>query len=447
MPLRRLPEVLLAAALLFSSHALQAETLDDAGVAACPDGRDGVIGGDLVVYEAQLAARVATCAHDASFLAWHGALLNRLGRFQAAADQLERALLLDPRLMGARIDYAEALAATGQAEAARQLLQEVLHQPGIPPAIAGAIARSLGQVQDTGRGWQRTGSFTLRAGYDSNLNRATHATSLALTLPGGEVVLPLDEKSRAHSGASHLVEMQGQAVRRLDNGQHLHLYGELRQRISPGVSGMDTIQADFAALWRQPYGATRNERSLVLAAGNLTYGGHEVYRYLRLSLARDWGKIQICQPYVGVDAEQRGYPGNPLLDHRFLQLQSTWVCGNSHPFNLQFGLGREQADGARPGGNAWRLGARITALRPLGAGQVEGELRYGLRNDDDAYSPLLGGGAVLRVHSLGGRVEYRQNLTPAWQALVSLDAGAQYANLALFDLRNIAVHAGVRLRW
>lgn len=447
MPLRRLPEALLAAALLFSSHALQADNLLDTDVAVCPNGRDGVIGGDLLAYEAQLAARAATCAHDADFLAWHGALLNRLGRFQAAADQLERALLLDPRLMGARIDYAEALAATGQAVAARQLLQEVLHQPGIPPAIAGAIARSLGHVQDASRGWQRTGGFTLRAGYDSNLNRATHVTSLALTLPGGEVALPLDKKSRAYSGASHLVEIQGQAVRRLDNGQHLHLYGELRQRISPGVNGMDTMQADFAALWRLPYGATRNERSLVLAAGNLAYGGHEVYRYLRLSLARDWGKIQACQPYVGVDAEQRGYPGNPLLDHRFLQLQSTWVCGSGYPINLQFGLGREQADGTRPGGDAWRLGTRITALRPVGAGQIEGELRYGLRHDDNAYSPLLGGGAALRVHSLSGRVEYRRNISPAWQALVSLETGAQYANLALFDLRNTAVHAGLRLRW
>lgn len=450
MPLHRLPEALLAAALLLSSHALQAEPRAAAdSVPACPDGREGVVGDDLPAYEALLAARAVTCTHDAAFLAWHGAVLNRLGRFQAAADQLERALLIDPRLMGARIDYADALAATGQPEAARQLLREVLNQPDIPSAVAGAIARSLArsQVRESDGEWHGTGSLTMRAGHDSNLNRATSAASLALTLPGGEFVLPLDERSRARSGASHLVEMQGQAVRRLEGGQHFHLYGELRQRYSPAVSGMDTTQADFAALWRLPYGATRNERSLALAGGNLTYGGQEVYRYLRLSAARDWGRVEVCQPYVGVDAEQRDYPGSPQLNHRFLQLQSTWVCGNNFPLNLQFGVGREQADGDRPGGNAWRLAARLTTLRPLGAGQVEAELRYGLRHDDDAYSPLLGGGAVLRVHSLNGRVEYRQNLTSAWQALVSLETSAQYANLALFDLRNVAIHTGLRLRW
>jgi hypothetical protein len=100
MPLHRLPEALLAAALLLSSHALQAEPRAAAdSVSACPDGREGVVGDDLPAYEALLAARAVACTHDAAFLAWHGAVLNRLGRFQAAPTA-SNALLIDPRLMG-----------------------------------------------------------------------------------------------------------------------------------------------------------------------------------------------------------------------------------------------------------------------------------------------------------------------------------------------------------
>jgi hypothetical protein len=254
----------------------------------------------------------------------------------------------------------------------------------------------------------------MRAGHDSNLNRATSEASLALTLPGGEFVLPLDERSRARSGASHLVEMQGQAVRRLEGGQHFHLYGELRQRYSPAVSGMDTTQADFAALWRLPYGATRNERSLALAGGNLTYGGQEVYRYLRLSAARDWGRVEVCQPYVGVDAEQRDYPGSPQLNHRFLQLQSTWVCGNNFPLNLQFGVGA-RAGRRRPPRGKCHVGACLTTFQ-VWCRSGRGGMRYCLRHDDDAYSPCCGG-AVCASILLNGRVEYRQTGS-AWQALV-----------------------------
>ena len=85
--------------------------------------------------------------------------------------------------------------------------------------------------------------------------------------------------------------------------------------------------------------------------------------------------------------------------------------------------------------------------RPLGDGWMDVELRYGLRRDDDAYSPLLGGGAALRAHLFNARAEYRKNLTPAMQMLASLEIGAQYANLPLFDLHSTAFHLGLRWQW
>ena len=55
-----------------------------------------------------LLAEVAQCQTDAEFLAQLGFLLNAQGRYTEALDHLERALMLNPGLKGAQIDYAVA---------------------------------------------------------------------------------------------------------------------------------------------------------------------------------------------------------------------------------------------------------------------------------------------------------------------------------------------------
>lgn len=413
----------------------------------CPDGREALQGQSLAEHESWLARFKARCDSDPAFLAWHGAVLNRIGRFDEARAELERALLLEPSLMGARIDYAEALAAGGEGIAARELLQEVRARPDIPPDAAERVQQALrlidGRADDPRR--QTGASATLRIGYDSNLNLATRLDNLSVTLPTGEVVLPLDPKSRARAGASQLLELEGHWTQGGQDGKAVQLFAELHHREAPGAD-LDYTQIDLSAYWERALDVAQRPLGVAAAAGNLNYGGEEIYRYLR-------GGLQVpgaggpCRNLLGADLEWRYHLKYANADYLALYLKSAWVCGNESPFLLQWTLGRENGEQNHPGGNAWLPGVRIAHVRPLGPGQLGTELRYAGRLDDDAYSPLLENGAARRVHTFSLGLEYRYDLDRRWQALVNVEAMRQTSNLELFRLDNVAGYLGLRRHW
>src|SRR3972149_4452029 len=84
------------------------------------------------------------CGRHAGYLAYRGAVLNALGRHEQAALLLEQALLFDPARAGAQIDYAEALAALGDAASAAALLRDVAARPDVPAPLRPQLALRLG---------------------------------------------------------------------------------------------------------------------------------------------------------------------------------------------------------------------------------------------------------------------------------------------------------------
>ncbi|MBK7509904.1 MAG: tetratricopeptide repeat protein [Comamonadaceae bacterium] len=88
-------------------------------------------------------AEVAQCQTDAEFLAQLGFLLNAQGRYTEALDHLERALMLNPGLKGAQIDYAVALAGSGDNATALTLVQNLLADPALPSGLAPVLQRQI----------------------------------------------------------------------------------------------------------------------------------------------------------------------------------------------------------------------------------------------------------------------------------------------------------------
>jgi Flp pilus assembly protein TadD len=78
--------------------------------------------------EEQLAM-VSDCQRSAPFLAQIGRLLIAQGRYADALDHLERAIMFDPDMASAQLDYAIALAGSGDMLSARQLLDNIIAQP------------------------------------------------------------------------------------------------------------------------------------------------------------------------------------------------------------------------------------------------------------------------------------------------------------------------------
>ena len=92
---------------------------------------------------AELNSFVLACDEVALFHARRGTLLLTMSQIEEAAVALEKALLIDPNLPGAQLDFAQALAQIGQRGSARALLAQVLERPDIEPALKG----QLGQLQ------------------------------------------------------------------------------------------------------------------------------------------------------------------------------------------------------------------------------------------------------------------------------------------------------------
>jgi hypothetical protein len=76
------------------------------------------------------------------------------GRYTDALDHLERALMLNPGLKGAQIDYAVALAGIGDYASALTLVQDLLADPALPSGLVPVLQRQIENLSvsmNTGR--------------------------------------------------------------------------------------------------------------------------------------------------------------------------------------------------------------------------------------------------------------------------------------------------------
>ena len=396
------------------------------------------------------------CSNDPRYLAYRGAVLNALGKADEGAALLEQALLIDPALAGAQIDYAEALAATGDAPGAIALLQDLLARPDVPAALRPHLIRRLSAFEALqrfdaltglrvaiGREWQGTASVSVRAGHDSNLNSAPSREALTLTFPGGDAVLLLSEGFRARGGAVGLVEASGQAARRLEGGAALHFFGEGRARFSPSNGDTNYQQGQLMAGWSKPV----NSGEVLVAAGltRLHYGGDDIYGAARLAVTRDW-TVKDCRPRLGAEGEWRRYPAASELDGRFLGLTAGLACLlGSNRITAGVRGGRDMAHRDRPGGDQRQLDLRLAWLGAVGSGTLLADLVLSHQRDQEGYSPLLENNAVRRLLRASLRLEYAYPVAAGWSVLVTADGTLQRSNLELFDIAGRAVYLG--LRW
>lgn len=445
--------------------------------AACPGdaGERLPASGERQALEHSLAALAAECGRIAGYLAYRGALLNALGRHDQAALLLEQALLLDPGLAGAQIDYAEALAAMGDHASATAMLRDVASRPDVPAPLRPRLARMLSALEARQRadasgtrparadddveragGWQSTGTLAVKLGTDGNLNNAPTSAALTLTLPGGDAVFQLADRFRPRAGAAARLEGAGQWVRPTEGGGALQLYADARFRTSPSASEANYRQLQAGGAWSAPLGPSRagpdsgsgGAASLGANVSQLRYGGADLYRAERLTASRDWrvrrGRTE-CRPSVGLEGESRRYPSAADLDGRFLGLSAGVAC-NAGMDRVVVALrgGVDSARAERPGGKQRQDDLRLVWRRPLAGGRLGADLHWYRQRDADAYSPLLDNGAARRISRTALSLEYSYPIAPGWSVLGALERLEQRSNLGLFDIVGRAFYVGVR---
>jgi len=427
----------------------------------------------LQALEDTLASLASECGRHAGYLAYRGAVLNALGRHEQAALLLEQALLFDPARAGAQIDYAEALAALGDAASAAALLRDVAARPDVPPALRPQLALRLSAVEALQRldalaamqpgapaslaqgwhaGWQSSGTLALKLGRDGNLNSAPARDALTLTLPDGDAVVQLADRFRPRAGSVARIEGSGQWVRPLAGGSALQFYADARARASPSASDTSYQQIQAGGAWSWPLATDAGGLATLGASTNqLRYGGAELYRALRLSASRDWyliGRGGDCRPSLGLEGEARRYPSAAELEGRFLGLSAGLACNlGVDRVVLAARRGADTAQADRPGGNQRQFDLRLVWSRPLAGGRLGADLLWYRQRDESGYSPLLDNGAARRVERATLNLEYSYPLAmaPGWALLGSVERLAQRSNLDLFDISGSAFYLG--LRW
>ena len=393
----------------------------------------------------RLAGLTDACSHRADYFAYQGLVLLLQHRTQQAAIDLEKALMLDPGLAGAQLDYAQALAELGELETARRLTRDVSRRPDIPLELKAWLAERLDAA---GRdAWQVEWSAQWLAGRESNLNSAPGIQMLTLTLPGGDVPVALADSERVRAGTTQRIDLTAFASRSLGDGLLL-LNGELALRNSSGNSDTDQHIAGVNLAYLHPVAA--GHLGVRLNDVRLTIGGHDAYAsggWSLLYLLPDDLTPRGCRSGLSLDRETRKFPASPILAGVYTGTQAWINCRRGDwQFNIGLQAGLDRAtDPARLGGDQRRFDQVLGASHPAAGGVLAVSGQRGKLLDREIYSTLLGSQPRAVTRS-SGRLSYEYPLTKELFVMGYYERSSQTSNIGLFNIENHALYLGVKYR-
>lgn len=449
------------------------------GVASCPAHRRGwrraLWAACLLLAPALTTAPVHATTADARALYREGTRALAELRYADARALLGEAVRLDPDFAGAWLDLALATYAARDFAQAEDLLDNLEARFIVPPALHGVIARLREQIA---RGlaapraatlWRWRRQLTAATGHDSNANAGLSYAELALTQPGGPVVLPVAPDQRARADNFVQAGVAVVAARPLAVGT-LELGASVQGRRNAEVTDFDTAEWRAGASWTSagPLGndtlrsALRGMWQLRGTAEQLDLGGDALTRALVVGVGHLW-RHDGCWPRLDLDLEQRRYPVAHSLDATYLWLGGAVTCPGglglgSRELSLQARAGqaiarRRTGAQARPGGDTRML--ELTAAHRWswsgwsGPQSLQVLVQWGHLRDQEGYSPLLESGARRRVDRYSWGVSWSAPLAPGtgWRVTCAVQRLDQRANLAPFELDGRIAQIGLERTW
>ena len=421
----------------------------------------------------KLAPMAEACDMRADFHAYRGALLLTAGWPQDAATALEKALLLNPDLAGAQLDFAQALAQQGQRAQARELVRQVTEradiQPdlkqwlhdGLTPGPVGAVTAGRSRTgtpqASTDAAWIWSGLLQSSLGHETNLASATHTTSLTLYLTSGPVEVPLADSERPQSGAVLKALAAAQGVRPLADGE-LRLNVALQGRRAQGQVVADNQLAEGAAAYAVPFGPGIVQGSV----GTHSFSQRGVYSYkdqaYSLKYEPFW-RLADCKASAAVGRTEQRYISSPSLDGNYQHLRleagchpvQTVVTGTGAETTLGLAAGQDTPLSAnRPGGIKHRMEAYARHERSLvlPLTSVQGNLtawyRYSHSRDEQIFSGLLGFDPT-RTQRHDAGLGYWIPIEGGWSVGLDVETTFQKSTNTLLNIKNSAIYGG--LRW
>ena len=407
----------------------------------------------------QLALWAEPCDENAFFHAHRGAALLAAGQTEAAAVALEKALLINPDLPGAQLDFAQALAQIGLKGSARAILKEVLQRPDIQPELKAQLmpGQSPAAGAITGLDWQWNTLLQSSYGRESNLNSATYTDSLTLYLSNGPVTLALIDNAKPVAGNALKSTAAVQGSMKGMGGQEFSVNLALANKTGASNVGGNNRTAEGAAKYSLPMLAGDASGAWQLTAGGTKFwlGDQTAYadQGLQLKYALD-SLGAACKWAPAIGRIDQNFPQALSLNGIYTYSRIDWACNSSknQETHMALGGGQDRAQaGTRPGGNRTRRDfmlrhEQIVSMQwlPQLSGQLSASVRYAHSQDQLAYSELLGD-LKSSTHRTDVGVGYWVPIVKQWYAGINLEATSQRSNNTLFNLKNSSVYVG--LRW
>ena len=406
----------------------------------------------------QLAQWSVACDENAFFHAHWGAMMLAEGQTDAAAVALEKALLLNPDLPGAQLDYAQALAQIGLKGSARAMLKEVLQRPDIQPTLKAQLLPAQAESGgSTALNWQWSSLLQSSYGHESNLNSATYTDNLTLYLSNGPVNVGLSDNAKPMSGNALKSSAALQGSLKGLGSQELSVNVAFANKSGAASAGGSNRTAEGAIRYSQILVAGRASGTWQVALGGTQFwlGQQTAYADQALQLKFAWDSLgAACKWVPAIGRIDQNFPQANSLNGVYTYGRLDWVCNKSknQETYVTFGGGQDKAQAlSRPGGNRQRADVlvrheqivRMPWIAPV-TGQLSAWMRYANSQDSLAYSELLGD-----LKSSTQRTDFGLGfwapIEKQWFAGINLEATSQRSNNTLFNLKNSAVYIG--LRW
>jgi hypothetical protein len=351
-----------------------------------------------------LAPLAHAASPDPAALAAEGAAALERGELDLAVERLEYALLLDPTLLGARLDLALAYARLGQTELARALAEPLLARTDLPPGLAALLAPAP-------RGWLQTLLV-----HRSNRSLTPQDRTLWLTLPQGRTPFTLSERP----DAGFLTQ----------NQLGLLLRPDLLLTLDADLGGGRASERERLTLAYQP-----TLRDLLTLA-------HE--RWQGEPLTSELRYERRLTPTWSAEAGLRHWHGGlDTLDGLPLTLSARLPLPARLYGRLDL-LADAPLHADRPGGWRLGLGGELRAQAQAHGWRLDAGLQYTEWRDRDGYSPLLENDARRRLRQATLRLDLAPQHSPFF---LRLQWDRQDSNLSLFRLHDTTLGAGLLLLW
>lgn len=356
--------------------------------------------------EPPVSATTATDAATATTLAEQGAKLLTAGAPHAAIPLLEAALLMNPNLLGARLDLALAYAQTGEQELARALAAPLLTRPDFPAPLKALFTTATPELPTPNR-------FQIAWVYSTNRALAPSTATLTLT--------PQDAPPR---------ELP------LDNA---HQPGWLLRQtltVAPHPTMALTVTTDTPSDGAPPT-AQRVTATQLLPTPLPLAATWESHRWHGTPLTH---QLTLTAPTVPLapSVAYRHWPGRSRLDGLRLTLAP------NRYLTATLDLPRHPD---RPGGTRFTVAAATHLEKPLrNQWRAALDLNAEFTADTKHYSPLLENGA--RRQLAATRLTLTLSPKPnadRWQPYLQLSVEKQWSNLKLFTLSRTEISVGLRI--